>query len=188
MALIITSLAIKGTVVAVASSAKHEFSKPIKESIKLLEDHGVEGDAHAGRFMQHRYLAKQIPAMRNIRQVHLLASELFAELTSGGFTVAPGDLGENVTTRGLDLTKIPLGTRLRIGSSAVVELTGLRTPCSLIDRFQKGLKRAMILKHEQPQFRCGVLGVVRATGHIVPGDRINVEFPSSDSLQPLPAL
>jgi MOSC domain-containing protein YiiM len=79
-----------------------------------------------------------MPAMRNIRQVHLLASELLAELTSGGFTVAPGDLGENVTTTGLDLTKFPLGTRLRIGGSAVVELTGLRTPCSLIDRFQKG--------------------------------------------------
>jgi MOSC domain-containing protein YiiM len=180
--------ALKGTVVAVASNAKHEFSKPAKETIKLLEDHGVEGDAHAGRLMQHRYLAKQMPAMLNNRQVHLLASELFAELTSSGFTVAPGELGENVTTVGLDLTKFPLGTRLRIGSSAVVELTGLRTPCALIDRFQKGLKRAMIMKHDQPRFRCGVLGVVTATGHIAPGDRINVEFPSSDSLQPLPAL
>jgi MOSC domain-containing protein YiiM len=148
----------------------------------------VEGDAHAGRFVRHRYLAKQLPALLNNRQVHLLASELFAELTKIGFTVAPGELGENVTTVGLHLTKFPLATRLRIGSSAVVELTGLRTPCALIDRFQKGLKRAMIMKHEQPKFRCGVLGVVRATGHIVPGDRINVEFPSSDSPQPLPEL
>jgi hypothetical protein len=87
--------ALKGTVVAVASNAKHEFSKPAKETIKLLEDHGVEGDAHAGRLMQHRYLAKQMPAMLNNRQVHLLASELFAELTSSGFTVASGAFGHH---------------------------------------------------------------------------------------------
>ena len=182
----ITSVALKGTVVAVASNPKHEFSKPTKESIKLLDDHGVEGDAHAGRFVQHRNLAKQMPAMRNNRQVHLLAMELLTDLTSLGFTVAPGELGENVTTGGLDLTRFPLGTHLWIGTSAVVELTGLRTPCALIDRFQKGLKRTMIRKNEQPRFRCGVLGVVRAAGHIAPGDRINVEFPSSSGL--LPAL
>ena len=104
----------------------------------------MEGDAHAGRFMQHRYLARKMPIMPNNRQVHLITSELFTELGSSGFNVAPGDLGENITTAGLDLTKLPLGTRLRLGHSAVVELTGLRTPCSLIDRFQKGLKRAMI--------------------------------------------
>jgi len=183
----ITSLALKGTVVSVASNPKHEFSKPAKETIRLVEDHGVEGDAHAGRFIQHRYLAKTMPVLPNNRQVHLMASELFAELGSSGYNVAPGDLGENVTTAGLDLTKFPFGTRLRIGSSAVVELTGLRTPCALIDRFRKGLKRAMIMRHEQPRFRCGVLGTVKETGQIAPGDRITVELPSS-SLQPLPAL
>ena len=97
-----------------------------------------------------------------------MASELFTELASSGFHVAPGNLGENVTTAGLDLTNFPLGTCLRIGNSAIVELTGLRTPCALIDRLQKGLKRAMIMKHEQPMFRCGVLGVVRATGQSRP--------------------
>ena len=188
MAHLITGLILKGTVVAVASNAKHEFSKRTKESIKLIEDHGVEGDAHAGRFMQHRYLAKQMPALLNNRQLHLMASELFADLRSSGFTIAPGELGENVTTAGLSLTNFPLGTRLRMGRSAVVELTGLRTPCALIDRFQNGLKRAMIMKHEQPRFRCGVLGVVKTTGHIRPGDLINVELPPFDGLQPLPAL
>jgi MOSC domain-containing protein YiiM len=116
-----------------------------------------------------------------------MPSELFSELASSGFHVAPGNLGENVTTAGLDLTKFPLGTCLRIGYSAIVELTGLRTPCALIDRLQKGLKRAMIMKHEQPMFRCGVLGVVRETGQIAPGDRIIVELPLS-SRRPLPAL
>ena len=184
----ITSLALKGTVVSVASNPKHEFNKPAKDTIKLVKDHGVEGDAHAGRFIQHRHLAKKMPVLPNNRQVHLMASELFTELASNGFDVAPGDLGENVTTAGLDLTKFPLGTRLRIGNSAVVELTGLRTPCAMIDRFQKGLKRAMIMKNEQqPGFRCGVLGVVRETGQIAPGDRIAVGLPSS-GLQPLPGL
>jgi MOSC domain-containing protein YiiM len=184
----LTNLALNGTVVAVASNAKHEFSKFSREAITLVEDHGVEGDAQAGRFIQHRYLAKKTAGLPNHRQVHLMAVELFTELASSGFYVAPGNLGENITTAGLDLTRFPLGTRLQIGRSAVVQLTGLRTPCGLIDRFQKGLKRAMIMKHEQPRFRCGVLGVVKATGQITPGHRINVELPSSDRLQPLPAL
>jgi MOSC domain-containing protein YiiM len=111
----INSLTLNGTVVAVASNAKHEFSKPSKETIKLVADHGVEGDAHAGRFIQHRYLAKKTPAAPNNRQVHLIASELFRELASNGFNVAPGDLGENVTTKGLDLSNFPLGSRLHIG-------------------------------------------------------------------------
>jgi MOSC domain-containing protein YiiM len=182
-----TSLALKGTIVAVASNARHEFIKPTKETIRLVENHGVEGDAHAGRFIQHRFLAKKMPMMPNNRQVHLIPFELFSELASSGFHVGPGNLGENITTAGLDLTILPLGTRLRIGSSAIVELTGLRTPCALIDRFQKRLKRAMIMKREQPKFRCGVLGVVRATGRVMPGDIVAVELPSS-SREALPEL
>jgi MOSC domain-containing protein YiiM len=176
-----------GSVVAVGSNPQHGFSKPIQRTIKLVEDHGVEGDAHAGRFVRHRYLAAKTPGLLNNRQVHLMASELFAELASVGFIVTSGDLGENVTTEGLDLTSFPLGTRLRIGDSAIVELTGLRTPCSLIDRFQKGLKRAMIRKNARPRFRCGVLGVVKATGQIVAGDPVAVELPLS-AWQALPAL
>ena len=130
---------LKGTVVAVASNAKHEFSKPLKDEITLIKDHGVEGDAHAGHFIQHRYLAKKTPLLFNNRQVHLIASELFTELASSGFHVSPGELGENVTTEGLNLTYLPLGTCLRIGSSAVVELTGLRTPvCSDRSVFRRG--------------------------------------------------
>ena len=105
-----------------------------------------------------------------------MAFELFAELAANGFKVAPGQLGENVITAGLDLTRFPLGTCLRIGVSAIVELTGLRTPCVLIERFQKGLKRAMIRQNEHPRFRCGVLGVVRATGPVMPGDPVTVDL------------
>jgi MOSC domain-containing protein YiiM len=166
-----------GSVVAVASGSAHGFSKRVRDSIKLIEGHGVVGDAHAGRFVQHRYLARKRPNLPNLRQIHLMASELFAELASNGFTVAPGALGENVTSRGVDITNLPLGTRLRIGNSAVVELTGLRTPCVLIDRFKKGLKREMIQKFGHPRFKCGVFGVVKATGIIVPGDPMMAELP-----------
>jgi MOSC domain-containing protein YiiM len=175
---------LKGTVVAVASNAKHGFSKCVRDRITLVKDHGVDGDAHAGRFIQHRYLAKKMPLLLNNRQVHLMASELFAELASSGFHIAPGELGENVTTAGLDLTNLPLGTRLRIGSLAIVELSGLRTPCVLIDRFQKTLKRAMIRKHDHPRFRCGVLGVVTATGETSPGDPVTVDLPLSGRALP----
>jgi MOSC domain-containing protein YiiM len=96
---------------------------------------GVEGDAHAGSFVRHRYLARRQPGFPNLRQVHLIRSELFASLREVGFEVGAGDLGENITTAGLDLERMPLGTRVALGPSAIVELTGLRTPCVLIDRF-----------------------------------------------------
>lgn len=155
------SPALEGTVVAVSSNAKHEFSKPVKDAVNLVEDHGVEGDTHAGRFMQHRYLAKTMPALPNNRQVHLMASELFTELALNGFDVAPGDLGENVTTAGLDLIKFPLGTRLQIGPSAIVELTGLRTPCALIDRSEGTEARD---DHEKPKTEVQVRRARRSKG------------------------
>src|SRR3978361_2468146 len=133
-------MVLKGTVVAVALNAKYEFGKSVRNCITLVKERGVEGDAHAGRFVQHRYLAKKMPALPNSRQVHLIASELFMELASRGFNVAPGDLGENVTTAGLDLTNLPLGTRLQIGNSAIVEPTRVRKPSYMISSFQKGLK------------------------------------------------
>src|SRR3954466_10178626 len=115
----------QGTVVSVNSDSKHRFSKPHTSSIRLVKDHGIEGDAHAGRFIQHRYQAKQMPRLPNNRQVHLIHSELFEEVKLLGFDVKPGDLGENITTRGIDLLSLPLGTFLHLGHSAIVELTGL---------------------------------------------------------------
>jgi MOSC domain-containing protein YiiM len=165
-------------VIAVNCDDTHRFSKANMLSIRLIAGHGVEGDAHAGRSIKHRYQARHLPKMPNNRQVHLIQSELFDEVKGLGFLVGPGDLGENITTRGLDLIGLPLGTRLRLGSTAVVELTGLRTPCAYIDRFQKGLKRAMIIRtSEGITFRVGVLGVVNAGGDVAPNDTITVEMP-----------
>jgi MOSC domain-containing protein YiiM len=165
-------------VIAVNCDDTHRFSKPNRLSIRLIVGHGIEGDAHAGRFIQHRYQARQMPQMPNNRQVHLIQSELFDGVTELGFVIGPGDLGENITTRGLDLVGLSLGTLLHLGRTAVVELTGLRTPCGYIDKFQKGLKRAMIVKTPGGvKFRAGVLGVVISGGDVAPNDTIAVETP-----------
>ena len=119
----------EGFVCSVSAFLRHGFSKPVRESISLVKGQGVEGDAHAGAFVKHRYLARWRPRMRNERQVHLIDQAIFHELRSQGFNVQPGHLGENITTVGIDLLTLPLGTELRLGSSAVVELRGLRTPC-----------------------------------------------------------
>ena len=126
--------------VAVSIDGKHRFSKTTRLSITLTSGHGIEGDAHYGPFVRHRYLARRNPKAANLRQVHLIASELFDALRTSGFEVRSGDLGENITTIGLDLECLPLGTMLRLGVSATLKLTGLRTPCVLIDRFKAGLK------------------------------------------------
>jgi MOSC domain-containing protein YiiM len=162
-------LVLEGKVVAVAADQAHRFRKGAQRRIVLSEGQGVVGHAHAGAFVRHRYLARRRPRLPNLRQVHLIPSELFETLRRAGYDVHPGDLGENITTAGLDLERMPLGTRMRLGPTATVELTGLRTPCVLIDRFRKGLRKKMIGGAGEPAFRCGVMGVVAVGGEIVPG-------------------
>lgn len=133
---------------------------------------------HAGAFVKHRHLARRQPRRGNLRQVHLIPSELFEALRSEGYDVGPGELGENITTIGLELERMPLGTRIQLGPSAIVELTGLRTPCVLIDRFRSGLKRhGLSSAVTGPPFRCGVMGVVRTGGPVAAGDQARVSTP-----------
>jgi hypothetical protein len=127
------------TVVAVSRDARHHFSKSACAAIRLHAGLGVEGDAHYGATVQHRSRVARDPTQPNLRQVHLIQAELFDELRAAGFEVAPGQIGENVTTQGLDLLALPTGTRLLLGDDAVVELTGLRNPCVQLNRFRPGL-------------------------------------------------
>ena len=166
-----------GSVVAVSRARGHRFSKPNEMSIRLLEGLGVEGDAHMGVTVQHSYHMRKDPLAPNLRQVHLMHVELFDELAQAGFVVNPGELGENVTTRGLALLDLPMGARLRIGA-AVVEITGLRNPCSQIDKFQQGLMGRLIDKiGARVQMKSCVMGIVIAGGDIAPGDAISVDLP-----------
>ncbi|MFE2109440.1 MOSC domain-containing protein [Kitasatospora sp. NPDC059463] len=168
-----------GTVSAVSSNGEYSFTKPNRDSITLLAGLGVEGDVHAGVTVKHRSRVAQDPTQPNLRQVHLIHEELFAEVAQRGFTVAPGQLGENVTTRGIDLLGLPVGALLRIGSDAVVEVTGLRNPCQQIDRFQDGLLKQVVGRDEAGTVvrKAGIMGVVRDGGVVRPGDAIEVELP-----------
>jgi hypothetical protein len=167
-----------GVVVAVSVDGKRRFSKTSRRSITLTGGRGVEGDAHYGSTVRHRYLARRNPLAPNIRQVHLIPSELFDALQSWGFEVRPGDLGENIATVGLDLENFPLGTILQLGASATLELTGLRTPCVLIDRFMSGLKNRLQGGDAGPRFRAGVMAIVTKGGEVSPGDRIRTVLPA----------
>lgn len=172
-------LVLQGIVLAVSADHGHRFSKMPQRDILLVEGHGVEGDAHAGPFVQHRYLARRQPRLPNLRQVHLIPSELFGTLRRCGYEIGPGQLGENITTAGLDLESLPLGTRILLGPTASVELTGLRTPCALIDRFRSGMKQHLLPSAvTAPAFRCGVMGVVKTGGRVAAGDVAQVILPN----------
>ena len=178
----------KAVVAQVSVAEAHRFSKQAAFTVRLVAGYGIEGDAHGGATIQHRYLARQSATIPNNRQVHLIQSELFDDLRHAGFDVKPGQLGENITTRGIDLLRLPLGARLHVGASALVELTGLRTPCGYIDKFRRGLKRAMIVRRRAGvTFRAGVFGVVIKGGDVRPGDPVALEIPSGVA-KPLPAI
>lgn len=170
-----------GRVLAVHRSSSHSFSKFQEDGITLVEGLGVEGDAHAGTTVKHRSRVARDPSAPNLRQVHLLHAELFDELVDRDHAVFPGDMGENVTTRGIALLALPAGTRLRLGAEAEIELTGLRNPCSQIDRFQPGLMANVLDRDANGQLvrKAGVMGVVRRGGVVRPGDAIVVQLPET---------
>ncbi len=168
-----------GSVVAVCRSNDHLFSKGIVESIRLLPGLGVEDDAHIGKTVQHRSRIAKDPTQPNLRQVHLIHSELFEELRREGHAVSPGQMGENITTSGIDLLGLPTGTRLLIGNEAVVEITGLRNPCHQLDDFQTGLMKAVLDRDDSGNLvrKAGVMGVVLKGGIVRPNDTILVKLP-----------
>jgi len=169
-----------GSILALSRSAAHAFSKKAESRLTLIEGRGVEGDAHAGVTVQHRSRVARDPSQPNLRQVHLLHDELLRELNERGFPIHAGMLGENVTTSGVDLLALPAGTRLRLGAAAVVELTGLRNPCSQIEGFHEGLLAAVVQRGPDGRVsrKAGVMAIVVRGGVIATGDPIEVEFPA----------
>jgi MOSC domain-containing protein YiiM len=166
---------------SVSLNPKHGFSKRPQTSITLVAGEGVECDAHRGRTTQHLYLKRKDPTLPNLCQVHLIGSELLAELAATGFSLKAGDLGENILTTGLDLLNLPAGTLLHLGAEAVVEVTGLRTPCAQIDAFRPGLQKHLWTVRggeKQKTRKAGVMGVVRMGGVVEAGDSIRVELPA----------
>ena len=177
-----------GSIEAVSAGETHGPGKRNRLSILLVAGHGVEGDVHAGATIQHLSRTAHGGGEPNLRQVHLIGVELIEELNGAGFDLAPGTLGENVTTRDISLLELPAGTLLRLGSDAVVELTGLRNPCSQLDALQPGLMKATLDRDADGNLirRAGVMAVVRAGGEVRPGDPIGVELPAGEPRPLLP--
>ncbi|BBK40797.1 MOSC domain-containing protein [Allostella vacuolata] len=168
-----------GTVIAVSCSPTHTMSKPNRPAIRLLAGLGVEGDAHLGRTVKHRSRVARDPTQPNLRQLHLIHAELQDELSAAGFAVPPGRMGENVTTRGIDLLALPTGTRLRLGARAVVEVTGLRNPCHQLNGLQPGLMAATLDRDGAGNLvrKAGIMAVIVEGGDVHPGDGIAIELP-----------
>ena len=175
-----------GMVTAVCRSAMHTFGKATQDSMRLLAGLGVEDDAHMGGTVKHRSRVARDPTQPNLRQVHLIHAELLDELRAAGFSVSVGQIGENITTRDIDLLVLPAGTQLHLGDMATIEVTGLRNPCSQLDRFQSGLMAAVLGRDERGRLirKAGVMGIVLTGGVVRPGDPIRVELPP-EPRQPL---
>jgi MOSC domain-containing protein YiiM len=175
-----------GTVVAVHKSGSHTMRKAGQPGIRLLAGLGVEGDAHQGVTVKHRSRVARDPSQPNLRQVHLIHSELHDELRAKGFNVQFGEMGENITTRGIDLLNLPTGTRLHLGAEAVVEITGLRNPCNQLNGLQEGLMAAVLDRDAEGNLvrKAGVMGIVLAGGEVRPSDPISIELPEEPH-QPL---
>lgn len=171
-------------VIAVARASGHGFSKRIEAEVRILAGLGVEGDAHQGATVRHRSRVAADPSQPNLRQVHLIHAELFDELAAKGFDVAPAQLGENITTRGIDLLGLPRGTVLRLGAEVVLEVTGLRNPCGQIEEFQRGLLAAVLDRGPQGEVirKSGIMAIVLNGGLVRAGDPVTAELP------PLPHL
>jgi MOSC domain-containing protein YiiM len=170
---------LSAVVLSVSRDSAHKFTKRLCESITLLEGLGVAGDAHLGKTVQHRSRVAADPTQPNLRQVHLIHSELFAEVAVAGFNLRPGDMGENVTTAGIDLLALPRGARLQIGHEALVEVTGLRNPCAQINAFKPGLLKTMVGHDDKGRVvrKTGIMGIVLHSGIVRPGDKITVVLP-----------
>jgi len=168
------------TILAVSRSPAHGFAKQPQPHIRLLAGEGVEGDAHRGTTTQHLYLKRKDPTQPNLCQVHLFAAEMLDELAAKGFTLQPGEIGENILTRNIDLLALPLGTQLQLGAEAVVKVTGLRTPCSQIDRFRSGLQQHLWGPRDangQRSRRAGIMAIVLRGGLVQPSDTVTITLP-----------
>lgn len=169
-------------VLSVNKSDVHNVSKQPHPFIELIEGLGIEGDAHKGKTVQHGYLVRRDPERKNLRQVHLIALEMIEEIKQKGFQIGAGSLGENITTQHIDLIHLPEGTILKIGEEAEIQLTGLRMPCSQLNKVQDGLMKAVLQfdENKKPIPTCGVMSVILKGGKIYPNDSIQIVLPSGD--------
>ncbi len=169
-----------GRIVSLSRSPIHAFSKDGATTLRLIAGIGIEGDAHAGQRVQHRSRVAVDPTQPNLRQVHLLHAELLHDLKAKGFSIRPGQLGENILTQDIDLLGLPTGARLALGDEAEIEITGLRNPCRQIESFESGLLEHVAYRDESGNLvrLVGVMAVVLTAGEILLGDPIRIRLPA----------
>ncbi|MDB5688488.1 MAG: hypothetical protein JWL91_364 [Sphingomonas bacterium] len=174
-----------GIVEAVARAPRHQLGKRVVSEIHLFAGLGVGGDVHAGVTVKHRSRARIMPDAPNLRQVHLIHAELFDELAGQGFAVGAGTMGENIATRGVPLLDLPRGTRLTLGRTAVIALTGLRNPCIQLERHQAGLMQAVLGRAADGSLirKSGVMAIVLHGGTVCPGDGVAITLPAEPHLR-----
>jgi hypothetical protein len=176
-----SALTVEPMVLAVCSDAGHNFSKPMKDHITLVAGLGVEGDAHYGKTVQHLFDMRKDASKPNLRQVHLMHAELFDDLAAKDITVNPGEMGENITTSGLDILSLPRGTLLRFSAGAEIQITGLRNPCSKLNAIHPELMEATLDRTRRAGKRpfplSGVMAIITQSGDVRPGDKIEVVMP-----------
>jgi len=173
------NLMLDGKVKAVSLSDKHTIRKFNRTYINIIPGFGVEGDAHAGNKVKHRYLVKKDPGRPNLRQVHLISMEIYKELQQKGFAIKPGDMGENITTEGIDIMNLPLDTKLQVGQEVELQITGIREPCSLLNHIENGLMKATISKSSGGTLllKAGIMSIVIKGGIVAPDDTIKILLP-----------
>ena len=169
----------KVKVYSVHASSTHSIRKENRSYIHIIEGFGVEGDAHAGKKVKHRYLVRKDPERPNLRQVHFISYEIYEDLRQSGFNILEGEMGENITTVGIDLMNLPLDTIFRIGGDVELKITGMREPCHLLDEIQNGLMKATVSKNEEGHIirKAGIMSVVIKGGIVQSGDPIEIIYP-----------
>lgn len=169
----------RSKVKAVSLSDKHSIRKFNRSYINIIEGFGVEGDAHAGKKVKHRYIVKKDPDRPNLRQVHLISTEIYKELKQNGFAIEAGDMGENITTEGVDIMNLPVDTILKIGEEVELQITGIREPCSLLNHIENGLMKATISKNGEGKLirKAGIMSIVLKGGIVTPEDPIELVYP-----------
>ncbi len=138
--------------IGIFTGSQKGTSKVAIETAKLIPDHGLNGDHHAG--------------LKSHRQISLFASETLLEITEAGIAISPEELSTNLLTEGLPLDSLPAGTRLKIGA-AILEITEVRKPCGALTKIDKRLPKATY-QH------CGQFARVIEGGIILSGDTIEI--------------
>ena len=179
------TMILEGNVQAVNLSDKHSIRKFNRSYINIIQGFGVEGDAHAGKKVKHRYLVKKDPDRPNLRQVHLISMEIYKELLDAGFIIEPGEMGENITSEGIDIMNLPVDTILKIGDEVKLKVTGMREPCSLLNQVHEGLMKAVLDKTGEGELirKAGIMSIVLSGGIVTPGDHIHVILPDGPHIK-----